>query len=236
MLVHLTSDRQRAYVVAIPRDAWVEIPGFGQAKVNAAYSLGGPSLMVRTVEQLTDVRIDHVAVVDWHGLVTLIDSLGGLELTFADTTVARDRVWGPGTYLLSGAEVRDYVSERLSLPNGDFDRIERQQEVLRAIGEELLTRNVLGDPLSALSSARAAARSVSVDEGLGITKMVRLAISVRNLDPGRVRYLTAPNLGIGWEGDQSVVHLDADALGGYFAAFESGQLERWLTEHGDSAA
>jgi len=51
--------------------------------------------MVRTVEQLTDVRIDHVAVVDWHGLVTLIDSLGGLELTFADTTVARDRVWGP---------------------------------------------------------------------------------------------------------------------------------------------
>ena len=95
---------------------------------------------------------------------------------------------------------------------------------------------MLGDPLSALSSARAAARSVSVDEGLGITQMVRLAISVRNLDPGRVRYLTAPNLGIGWEGDQSVVYLDADALGGYFAAFESGQLERWLTEHGDSAA
>lgn len=77
MLVHLIAGGRGAYVVSIPRDSWVPIPGYGDGKVNWAYYFGGPSLAVRTVEKLTHVRINHVAVVDWAGFRDLTDVLAG---------------------------------------------------------------------------------------------------------------------------------------------------------------
>jgi LCP family protein required for cell wall assembly len=234
MLVHLTGDGERAYVVSIPRDSWIDIPRRGQDKANAAFSYGGPSLFVETIEDLTDVRVDHVAVVDWSGLVGLVDALGGVELTFSTETVGRGSTWPPGTHTLSGEEVLDYVGERYRLPNGEFGRIQRQQAVLRSIAEGLISQDVLASPATALATARAVTRSLSVDETLGLKDIVQLALKGKDLRPSDVTYVTVPNKGSGQVGDQSVVFLKTDQLEGFFTALKKGELERWIEKNGAS--
>jgi LCP family protein required for cell wall assembly len=232
MLLHLTADGERAYVVSVPRDSWVAVPGHGKAKVNAAFSYGGPALMVRTVEELTDVRIDHVAVVDWNGLSRLVDAVGGVELTFESRQVGWGREWAPGTHRLDGAAVIAYVGERYRLPRGDLDRIERQQQVLRALAERLLTTDVLADPARALAVAGTVTRSVSVDEELDADALLSLARRVSGLRLSDVTYATAPVAGLGTRDRQSVVLLDEERLAGFFRAVETDRLEQWLQTEG----
>ena len=74
MVVHVAEDRKSVSVVGIPRDSWVQVPGLGQSKINAAFADGGPALAVETVERLTEVRMDHVAVIDWEGFKALTDA------------------------------------------------------------------------------------------------------------------------------------------------------------------
>ena len=231
MVAHLTEDGKNAYVVSIPRDSWVDIPGYGANKVNAAFSFGGPSLYVQTIEQLTDTRIDHLAVVDWNGLIGLVDVLGGVTLTFDSETVARNRTWPAGTHTLTGEEVRDYVGERYRLPRGDFDRVERQQNVLRALGVQMIESGTFRDPGQALSVARESRRLVSVDDTLSVRRMVDLALTARGLRPDNVIYMTVPTAGVGFEGDQSVVYLDQDLQDGFWEAFRSDGLQEWLDEN-----
>lgn len=232
LLVHVTDDGDAAYVVSIPRDSWVDIPGYGMNKVNAAFSFGGPSLYVRTIEQLTDTRIDHLAVVDWNGLIQLVDVLGGVELTFREDTVARSRTWPAGTHLLSGEEVRDYVGERYRLPRGDFDRVERQQNVLRALGIDMIEEGVATNPGKALEVATATSQLVSLDDTLTIPKMVGLALEMRGLRPDNVTFMTVPTTGTGFEGSQSVVYLDQAAQDSFWEAFRTDTLEEWIAENG----
>lgn len=231
MLAHLSEDGENAYIVSIPRDSWVEIPGYGMNKVNAAFSLGGPSLYVQTIEQLTDTRIDHLAVVDWNGLIGLVDVLGGVTLTFDTETVARGRTWPAGTHELNGEEVRDYVGERYRLPRGDFDRVERQQNVMRALGVQMIESGTLRDPGKALSVARESTQLVTVDDTLTIPRIVELALSARGLRPDNVTYLTAPTTGVGFEGDQSVVYLNNELQDSFWEAFRSDSLQEWLAEN-----
>jgi LCP family protein required for cell wall assembly len=232
MLAHVTEDGDRAYVVSIPRDSWVDIPGYGPNKVNAAFSFGGPSLYVQTIEQLTDTRINHLAVIDWTGLTQLVDALGGVDLTFTTETVARDRTWPAGTHTLSGEEVLAYVGERYALPRGDFDRVERQQAVIRSLGQKLISQGVLTNPTQALDVARAVAQAVSVDESLDVTGMVRLALASRGLRPDDITFMTVPTAGVGFEGSQSVVYLDQARQDGFWRAFRTDRLEQWVERNG----
>ncbi|HLS33458.1 MAG TPA: LCP family protein, partial [Brevibacterium sp.] len=81
MLVQLAAHREALTVMSIPRDSWVEIPGHGTHKINAAFSFGGPALTVQTIEALTGVVIDHVAIADFESFATLTDELGGVDIT-----------------------------------------------------------------------------------------------------------------------------------------------------------
>ncbi|NMM30087.1 MAG: LytR family transcriptional regulator, partial [Cellulomonas sp.] len=110
MLVHIPADRSGAYLFSIPRDSWVDIPGHGQAKINAAYSWGGPALLIQTVEQLTNVRIDHMAVTDFESFQALTDELGGVEITAPkDVYDGGTLVTQAGTHLLNGTQALAYV-------------------------------------------------------------------------------------------------------------------------------
>lgn len=80
MLAHVPADRQHVYLMSIMRDSWVEVPGHGRAKINAAYSWGGVALTTETVEQLLDIRIDHVAEIDFAGFEDMTDALGGVTV------------------------------------------------------------------------------------------------------------------------------------------------------------
>jgi LCP family protein required for cell wall assembly len=234
MLVHLTADGERGYVVSIPRDSWIDIPGKGQAKANAAFSWGGPSLFVETIEDLTDIRIDHVAVVDWAGLTALVDALGGITLEFPSDTVGGDLSWPAGTSTLSGDEVLEYVGERYRLSNGEFGRIQRQHASLRAMADAVLKQNVFTSPAATLDAARAIARSLTVDDSLGVRKILEIGLQAKNLRPSNITYVTLPNKGSAQVGDQSVVLLDTKKLDGFFTAVKEDSLEQWIERRGAS--
>ena len=80
MLMHVSADRSRVTVVSIPRDSWVDIPGHGMSKINAAYGDGGPKLMVQTVEQATGLTVNDYVEVNFLGFVKVIDALGGVNI------------------------------------------------------------------------------------------------------------------------------------------------------------
>jgi LCP family protein required for cell wall assembly len=99
MLVHLPADRDRAYLVSFPRDSWVPIQGHGKVKLNAAFSFGGPPLLIATIEGLTGVRVDHFAILDFEGFKSMADALGGVNVRVVRTVrdPARQVVWPAGT-------------------------------------------------------------------------------------------------------------------------------------------
>lgn len=193
MVLHIPADGSRATLVSIPRDSWVPVAGYGDQKINAAFSYGGPSLLAQTVEQVADVRIDHVMVVDWSGFRGITESIGGIRL---------------GGTMMGPEDALKYVRERKSLPNGDFDRVQRQQEYLRAMLVALRDQDALSSPVTLTQTVNDLDDFVSVDSGLSNTDMVRLGWSGRHISGADLETLTAPNDGTGMVGDQSIVRLD----------------------------
>jgi LCP family protein required for cell wall assembly len=226
MLVRLSGDRQHVQVISIPRDSWVPIPGHGVSKINAAYSWGGTPLAVQTIEQLTGVRIDHVVAMDFDGLTKVTDDLGGVDVNVAQTTSNGPYTFQAGTNHLNGDQALWYVRQRYNLPGGDFDREKRQQQYLRAMFGKLLSGGTFSSPTKLDAALRIVTGSVSVDSSLSNTDLLALAWSMHNLQPANVAYLTAPVLGTGMEGDQSVVYLDKtndDRMWAYLRSDSLGQ-------------
>jgi LCP family protein required for cell wall assembly len=234
MVVHLDPGRDRGYLISIPRDTWVPIPGEDENKINAAYSLGGPSLYVQTVEQLTGLRMDHLAVIDWSGFRALTDALGGVQLTFDQEVVtADDTVYEPGTHTLSGEEALQYVRERKGLPGGDFDRVKRQQNYLRALMNELLSSDTMSDPGKLLDVTGSIGEAARVDDGLSATDMVGLGMSLRDLRSDNVTFLTVPTNGTGTVGSASIVVYDKENADLLWTAVREDNVEPFLAEHAD---
>jgi LCP family protein required for cell wall assembly len=212
MIARFSGDRQHAQLISIPRDSWVDIPGHGKNKINASYAFGGPSLLIQTVEQLTQVRIDHYVAIDFDGIIQVTDDLGGVDVLVAEATSNGPYTFTAGVNHLDGDKARWYLAQRYGLPGGDFDRVKRQQQYLRAMFGKLFSANTFKD-LGRLDSAlRAVTSAVSVDDTLGDGDLISLAYSMRNVTPDNVDYFTAPIEGTGREGPASVVYLN-DALG-----------------------
>jgi LCP family protein required for cell wall assembly len=230
MLLHVPDGRDEAYLVSIPRDTYIDVPGHGENKINAAYSLGGPSLFIQTVEQLSGIRIDHLALIDWNGFEALTDALGGVPLTFDEPVqLAGDEgVLPAGDHVLSGEQALQYVRERKGLPGGDFDRVKRQQNYLRALMNEMLSTGTLTSPGTITDVADAVGEAARVDEGLSATDMVQLGLSVRDLRAQNVTFLTVPNNGPGQAGSQSIVVYDAERAGDLWQSMRDGTMPEFL--------
>jgi LCP family protein required for cell wall assembly len=210
MLVHLPADRGRTYLVSFPRDAWVPIQGHGDAKLNAAFSFGGPPLLIATIEWLTGVRVDHFAILDFEGFKSMTGALGGVTVRVAETVrdPARKVVWPAGTHHLDGARALDFVRQRHNLPGGDLGRIKRQQAFLKALAGQVVDRGTLVNPLKLNAFLEASTKAVSVDESLTISRLRSLALQLRSVRAGDIVFVTAPVAGTGTEGRQSVLYLD----------------------------
>ncbi|MEU8800325.1 LCP family protein [Spirillospora sp. NPDC048819] len=229
MLVHLSGNGERVSVIAIPRDGWVPVPGHGTTKINAAFAHGGPALLIRTVEQLTRVRVDHYAALDFRGFVEMTDALGGVDVTITKRThdPMHDRTWEAGRQHLDGTEALDFVRQRWNLPGGDLDRIKRQQAFLHALADKALdTRN----PIKIDRFIRAASRSVTVDGS--VTSGTLRGLARRLLDTSLLEYLTAPVEKMDRRGDQSVVLLDENGARELFTAVREDRVGDYVSRNG----
>jgi len=233
MLVHISGDRKSAYVMSIPRDSWVSIPGYGKNKINAAYSFGGPSLFIRTIEKLTDVHIDHLAFIDWDGFKSLTDALGGVDLTL-DSRVqgVSGKTYGPGKVHMNGTDALDYVRERHTVPGGDFGRQKRQQNFLRAVMHKLLSQGTLKNPIKLTKALNAIADNLSVDDTFSTGDMRSLALSMRNIRSSNVTFMSVPNAGTGTEGSQSVVYLDTKKCDRLWKAINADDIAHYIEVNG----
>jgi LCP family protein required for cell wall assembly len=226
MLARFAADRQHAQVISIPRDSWVDVPGYGMDKINAAYAYGGPTLLVQTVEQLTGVRVDHYAAIDFEGLIQVTDDLGGVDVVVPETTSNGPYTFTAGTNHLDGEQARWYLGQRYGLDGGDFDRVRRQQNYLRAMFGKLFSQDVFTSPGKLDATLLSVTSAVSVDDGLSNGGLVSLAYSMRGLRPDDVEFFTAPVLGTGREGPASVVYLDqvgGQRMWGYLQTDSLGQ-------------
>jgi LCP family protein required for cell wall assembly len=233
MILHIDADRRAASIISIPRDTWVLVPGYGMNKINAAFSFSGPSLAIRTVELLTNVWIDHLAVVDWAGFEALIDAVGGIEVTVpADVTDTKRGVrWTAGVHRLDGAAALDYVGQRYGLPNGDLDRVARQQVVLRTLMQQTLQQEMRKNPRMLYDFLDTVTRHLSIDDTWSTREIARLLVSMREFRTNDLTYLTMPIAGFGTERGQSVVYADTRAARGLWGAVIADEVTDWAARH-----
>ena len=226
MLGTLAPDGESASVASIPRDSWVEVPGRGTTKINAAYAHGGAPLLIGTVEQLTGVRVDHFGVVDFAGFTSLVDSVGGIDVTVARATANDGVDFVQGENHLDGRAALAYVRQRYDLPGGDLDRAARQQNAMKAL-LETVQEKATTDPAALYAFATSVGDAVSIDDSLSNTGLVQLAVDNRNLRGSDVTFVTAPVSGLGREGDQSVVYLDEERGRELWGAVRNGSVRQY---------
>ena len=209
ILLHVSADRKLAYGVSLPRDAMVQRPTCrrkdgngtdpgGLSMFNAAYAVGGPLCTVKTVEKLTNIRINHFVVVDFNGFRKMVDALGGVEVCVPrevnDTT---GHIYQPaGTYNAKGQRALDYVRVRHDIgtaENGDIGRMKRQQTFLASMANKVVSAGTLVNPVRLYSFLDAATKSLTTDSDLAsIGKLTGLAKSLQGIGLSHIQFLTVP--------------------------------------------
>ena len=211
LLVHLYNDRKDAVVVSIPRDSWVEIAGCTrpngsttrpyETKFNAAFAFGGPVCTIKTIEKLTDIRIDNFVVVDFKAFKTVVDAIGGVEVCL--TTPAYDPVrkgGGSGLNLpagysnITGEQALAFVRARTSLGDGsDISRIERQQQFVASMIRGMTEKGLLTNPQMIYRVLGAITSSIQTNpEFADIQTLQDFALSMGGLSPSRITFVTVP--------------------------------------------
>ncbi|MGW1158516.1 LCP family protein [Streptomyces sp. NPDC002519] len=205
MIVHLSADRDRATVVSLPRDSYAQVPthpghATGQRqdthpiRLNAAYAEGGPNLTVRTIENMTHLKIDHYLEVDFVSFMKTVDVLGGVRVCTPQPL--KDRYTGldlpPGTHLLGGGQALQYVRSRHVDGASDLGRMQRQQRFLAALIDQATSSGVLLNPLRFREVTRVALGSVRADPGFGTDQLLELGRAMRNFSPRSSEFTTVP--------------------------------------------
>ncbi|MEU5695946.1 LCP family protein [Actinosynnema sp. NPDC020468] len=215
MLVRVTPGDGAVNVLSIPRDAWVEVPGHGEAKINAALAWGGVPLAVRTVEAVAGIAVDHVVEIGFGALRDLTTLLGGVRVVLPEesTDPLTRTTFDAGENVLEGDRALTFVRQRYGLPRGDLDRIARQHQLLTALLARIGEVDPLRHPVLLDRLTEAAASGVAIDEALTVPELITLADRLSALRPGLIRYATAAVGSVGGSPDgQSVVHLDGQAF------------------------
>ena len=233
MVVHLNKAHDEAYITSFPRDMWVDIPGHGKGKINAAFAYGGTQLMVQTLESVLGTRMDHVVMVDFEGFIKLTESLGGVTVNNKNAFSSHGFDYPKGEITIKGEEALWFVRERKSLPNGDLDRAENQRMVIKAIVAKGLSPEILANPTAFTGFISGVAEHVTVDSGLSDQTIRDLALSLR-LTPSDIHLLQAPISGFGTSPDgQSIDIVDEAQLAELGKAMKKDTMDAYLEKYGD---
>jgi LCP family protein required for cell wall assembly len=203
ILVHLPAGAAKATLVSFPWDSYVQIPAHpdGQghrqpaypAKLNEAFAVGGPPLLVQLIENLSGLRIDHFVEVDFGGFKTMVDALG--RVTLCVNTTRHDPDSGDmltkGVHPdVDGADALAFVRDRKGLPNADLDRIADQQYFLARLLAKVTSTGTLANPVKLNAFLAAVTGNVTVDNALSLADLRSLATRLRHLDPAHVTFAT----------------------------------------------
>ncbi|QWB23080.1 MULTISPECIES: LCP family protein [Streptomyces] len=207
MIVHVNKGHKKASVVSIPRDTLIDRPSCTDTKgekypaansvmFNSAYSTGGAACAVKTVESITDLRMDHYLEVDFAGFQTLIDDLGGVEVTTTKRIDDPDShlKLSAGTHRLDGEQALGLVRTRHGVGDGsDLGRIQLQQAFIKALLNQVKDVGVFSNPKKLYDLAQTATKTVTTDSELGsVNKLVSFANGLKTITPANMNMVTMP--------------------------------------------
>ncbi|MGC5247947.1 LCP family protein [Gordonia sp. DT219] len=248
LLIRVPNDGSSATAISIPRDSYVNVPGIGMSKINAAYGTtregarrkaveagksegeaerqgtqAGRKALIDTVATLTGVRVDHYAEVGLLGFVLLTKAVGGVDVCLkqAVNEPFSGARFHAGRQTLGGPQALSFVRQRHDLPRGDLDRITRQQAFMASLTQKMLSAGTLADPTKLKQLQAAVSRSVVIDNGWDV---LSFAEQLKDLSGGHVKFATIPVTDDhGWsdDGQQSVVTVDPTKV----RAFTSSLLD-----------
>ncbi len=251
MIIHIPASHDRAYLLSVPRDTIADIPADQASgsqemttKINSAFAFGmgnkqgrsgGFKLLSKTITNLTGVTFDIGAVIDWYGFTGITGQLGGVTMCL-DKGFTSTQPGMVGARFPAGCHHYDkdnallLVRQREDLPGGDFDRQRLQQQFVKQILKEAMSRGVVSNPLKLDGIVKAVGNSVTMDlNGYGF---VDLALALKDIRPESIIPLQMPRgadvpcgygcLGVGLK------QPDASDL---FSALKSDQLDAFIASH-----
>lgn len=182
MIIHLPESGSPT-LISVPRDSWVSIPGHRKNKINASYALGGPKLLMQTVEQSTGLRMDGYMEIGFGGFANVVDAVGGVRMCL-DRPMKDDKAHidlPAGCQDLDGKNALGYVRARYSDPLGDLGRVKRQRQFLSALMSKVASPSNLLVPWNLKGVGESGAQGLAVDKEMGPVTAVRIAWALKNV-------------------------------------------------------
>ncbi|MEV8594849.1 LCP family protein [Streptomyces sp. NPDC052012] len=207
MIVHVYEGHKKASVVSIPRDTLIERPectdtdgtkhpGAQSAMFNSAYATGGAACAVKTVESITDLRMDHYLEVDFAGFQKLIDELGGVEVTTTEDIKDPESHLDlkAGTHQLDGEQALGLVRTRHGVGDGsDLGRIQLQQAFIKALVKQVKEVGIFTNPKKLYDLADTATKTITTDSSLGsVNSLMSFANGMKGISPANMHMVTMP--------------------------------------------
>jgi LCP family protein required for cell wall assembly len=232
MLLHIPRGTGKPVLISLPRDSYVPIPGHGRNKLNAAYAFGGPTLLARTVEEVTGIRLDRYMEVGFDGFASVVDAVGGVQI--CPKTAMRDPMAGlnvkAGCQVVGSRQALAYVRTRAG-GRGDLDRVQRQQEFLGALIDKSTSPGVLLNPFRSIPLLTAGTDAVAVDRAAHFWNLVRFPFAMRSIGSGGGITTTVPIAGgASVPGAGSVLQWDREKALALFEALKRDQPVDGLVE------
>ena len=241
ILLHVPADGTRATGISIPRDSYVDIPGYDKNKINSAYpsatidaaaklrdkgddeatvdresKTAGRQELIKTVQKLTGVKIDHYAEVNLLGFYNLTNAIGGVQVCLKNAVkeFRSGANFAAGPQTVTGGAALAFVRQRYGLPQSDFSRIRRQQVFLAAVAHKILSAGTLTNPVKLQGLINVAKQSVVLDTGWDVLSFARQA---SNLAGGNIEFMTVPTTGQTSNDHGDVVTVDPDQVKDFVA-------------------
>jgi LCP family protein required for cell wall assembly len=232
MILRVDPNQEKAWLLSLPRDLWVDIAGGGKGRINEAVALGGPDLLIRTIKENFDIPINHYIQVNFAGFRNVVDSVGGIPIYF--NYPARDTNSGlaideAGCHVLDSTQALGFARSRYyeafidgewqTDPTSDFGRIRRQQYFFRAAMERAIEKGAR-NPIELSNLVGVAQQYVVIDENLTFDQVIDIGNRFNNFDPDDLQVYSAGDYATGgWAGPASVLFLNEAAAQPTFDVF-----------------
>ncbi|WCN81670.1 LCP family protein [Micromonospora sp. LH3U1] len=239
LLVHIPADRSRPYLISLPRDLEVSVPGRGVDKLNTAFFDGageprpdldaGYDLTRRVVDDLTGVRVDAGAVLTFAGLRRITEAVDGVEVCLPNEVRSwhTRRIFPAGCQRLDGAASVDLLRQRRYLPVGALDRDRNAQRYVDGLIRRVVAQDVLTSPVRLNALLSAAGKDLTVDDdGLPLTRLVAVLPELKSVDPVGLSLPVGPPVD-----NFSRLPLDPKHGSAFLAALREDRLAQWVAQH-----